>query len=54
MDVDKEELLKASRYDREQYDQGYLNGRITGYEDAKADFMSMVAAMRGGYKEGGK
>ena len=30
IDVDKEELLKALKYDRDQYDKGYLNGHIDG------------------------
>lgn len=30
IDVDKEELLKALKYDRDQYDKGYRNGHIDG------------------------
>ena len=47
VDIDEEELFKALRYDREQYDKGYSDGHIDGYENAKADFMRMVADMRG-------
>ena len=33
IDVDKEELLKALKYDRDQYDKGYDEGYRKGVED---------------------
>ena len=35
VDVNKEELIKALRYDRGQYTLGYLKGYNKGYDDAK-------------------
>lgn len=35
IEVDKEELLKALQYDRDQYDKGYLNGHIDGVAQAE-------------------
>lgn len=32
--VDKDELIKALKYDRDQYDKGYLDGRKQGIKDA--------------------
>lgn len=32
IDIDKEELLKALRYDRDQYEVGYANGYNDGYD----------------------
>ena len=34
--VNKEELLKALQYDRDQYDKGYLDGFGDGYGDGKS------------------
>lgn len=31
--VDKDELIKALKYDREQYDQGYAKGRADGIKE---------------------
>ena len=33
INVDKEELIKALKYDREQYNKGYTNGYADGYTD---------------------
>lgn len=33
--VDKEELIKALQYDREQYDKGYKDGKIKIFEKVK-------------------
>ena len=33
INVDKEELIKALKYDREQYNEGYTNGYTDGYTD---------------------
>lgn len=44
--IDKEELIKAIQYDRDQYSKGYKNGYEAGYNAAMegvqslADFMS--------------
>jgi hypothetical protein len=38
IDVDKEELLKALKYDRDQYDKGYEEG----YRKAVEDFMDRI------------
>lgn len=35
VDVDKEELVKALKYDREQYDKGFKDGFDKGVEDEK-------------------
>ena len=32
IDIDKDELLKALKYDRDQYNQGYADGKRIGYE----------------------
>ena len=46
--IDKEELIKAIQYDRDQYSKGYKNGYDAGYKAAMegvqslADFMSNV------------
>lgn len=42
--VDKEELIKALQYDRNQYDKGYSDGRasmIEEFEDIKADLLNL-------------
>jgi len=31
IDIDKDELLKALQYDRDQYNQGYADGKEVGY-----------------------
>lgn len=30
--IDKDELIKALNYDRDQYNQGYADGKAVGYE----------------------
>lgn len=35
--VDKNELIKALRYDRDQYDHGYQKGFFDGYEQGKKE-----------------
>ena len=37
VDVNKEELVKALAYDREQYEKGYINGYKEGYKQALSD-----------------
>ena len=37
VDVNKEELIKALAYDREQYEKGYINGYKEGYKQALSD-----------------
>jgi flagellar biosynthesis/type III secretory pathway protein FliH len=34
-EVDKEELIKAMQYDRDQYDKGYQDGYLDGVRDGK-------------------
>ena len=46
--VDKEELIKALRYDREQYSKGYSNGYAQGYEDGIAETMRKLKEYIGG------
>lgn len=36
VDVDKEELIRALRYDRDQYDRGYSDGYSRGYAVGEA------------------
>ena len=42
IDVDKEELIKALNYDREQYEKGYAEGYEKGYLQAKADLIGLI------------
>lgn len=59
VNVDKEELIKALQYDRNQYDEGYLNGYAKGYQ-AKASEVAreilkeigeeITAALKSNYK----
>ena len=37
VDVNKEELIRALRYDRDQYDHGYSDGYSRGYSVGKAE-----------------
>lgn len=46
VNVDKEELLKALRYDRGQYDKGYEDGYDDGYAKATDDFMERLSAIK--------
>jgi flagellar biosynthesis/type III secretory pathway protein FliH len=43
VDVDKEELLKALAYDRDQYDKGYTDGYRRGLEEGKQTAMIALA-----------
>ena len=42
LDINKEELLKALAYDRDQYNKGYINGEIAGYKRGYEDALSKV------------
>lgn len=42
IDVDKEELIKALAYDREQYDKGYSDGYKAGRNKAKEDLINLI------------
>ena len=42
IDVDKEELIKALNYDREQYDKGFREGYNKGYEQAIEFVISQI------------
>lgn len=37
--INKEELIKAINYDRNQYEKGYKNGYMEGYSDAQDDWV---------------
>jgi len=39
IDVDKDELIKALQYDRDQYNKGYRNGYEAGYDRAKEEVL---------------
>ena len=41
IDVNKDELIKALNYDRQQYEKGYQDGYAKGYEKAKEDIANM-------------
>ena len=43
VDVDKEELLKALAYDRDQYNKGYQEGYRRGLEEGKQVAMTALA-----------
>lgn len=45
VDVDKDELIKALRYDREQYEKGYVNGYNRIAEVVRAIFEDIEAAL---------
>lgn len=40
--VDKEELIKALRYDRQQYDKGYADGYSNGYEQGRKEAIESI------------
>lgn len=42
IDVDKEELIKALNYDRQQYDVGFKDGYNKGYEQAIEFVISQI------------
>lgn len=42
IDVNKEELLKALQYDREQYNKGYHDGYVEGYAKAIEDCIAKL------------
>lgn len=42
VDVDKDELMRALEYDRNQYEEGYRNGRLKGYCDGYNDAIEKV------------
>lgn len=42
IEVDKEELLKALQYDREQYNKGYHDGYVEGYAKAIEDCIAKL------------
>lgn len=54
IDVDKEELLKALQYDREQYEKGYQDGiNADKWIDCKdklpTEFFTVLVALKNGY-----
>lgn len=42
IEVDKEELIKALQYDREQYNKGFINGYKEGYAKALEDCIAKL------------
>ena len=42
INIDKDELIKALRYDREQYSRGYANGFEQGYKAAKEELSTII------------
>lgn len=46
-DIDKEELIKALKYDREQYEKGYQDGLRHLSEDTVTDWMVEYIHMNG-------
>lgn len=45
--IDKNELVKALNYDRDQYSKGYGHGYKTGYEQGKADAIEELKELLG-------
>ena len=43
--VDKDELIKALNYDRDQYRTGFWEGYAEGYNDGKADTIKAMERM---------
>ena len=43
IDINKEELIKALQYDRQQFDKGYQAGYKAGYEKAKTDLIKFIS-----------
>ena len=41
-EVDKDELIKAMRYDRNQYDKGYFDGYSDGIEEGKRQIWNQI------------
>jgi hypothetical protein len=41
-EVNKEELIKAMRYDRNQYDKGYFDGYSDGIEEGKRQIWEQI------------
>lgn len=42
LSIDKEELIKALQYDRDQYEKGYADGFWAGYTEAKEKYMDKL------------
>ena len=55
INIDKEELLKALKYDREQYDKGYGDGYTKGYNEGymngARDFKEKIKEQNAAYDE---
>lgn len=43
IDVNKEELIKALDYDRQQYDKGFKDGYEKGYQKANEDLIKIIS-----------
>lgn len=48
IDVDKEELIKALKYDRDQYDKGFEEGYRKGIEDLIERIREPISALENG------
>lgn len=44
LDINKDELIKALAYDRDQYNRGYINGEIAGYKRGYEDALEKMDA----------
>lgn len=44
VNVDKDELIKALRYDRDQYEKGYVKGYVNGYNAKASEVVAEVLA----------
>lgn len=53
-EINKSELIRALKYDRAQYAQGYLNGRDDGYEDGYTAAIARMKAVVEGWKKNDK
>lgn len=42
IDVDKDELLRALKYDRDQYHKGFLDGKLSGYAERDQEIVRCV------------
>lgn len=42
LDINKDELIKALAYDRDQYNRGYINGEIAGYKHGYNDALEKM------------
>jgi len=53
-EVDKDELIKAMQYDRNQYDKGYQEGYLDGVRDGKQSLFNKLQEFMEGSEEHGE